>query len=64
LGEASRRAVDAFGPGARHFGSIDALLEAAGHEAAQGATLLVKGSRFMQMERVADALAQGNGRAV
>jgi len=63
-GEASRKAVKAFGSGARHFASIEELVEAAGHEAAQGATILVKGSRFMQMERVADALAQGDGRAV
>ena len=63
-GEASQKAVKAFGKGATHFGSIDELVEAAGHEAAQGATILVKGSRFMQMERVADALAQGDGRAV
>jgi UDP-N-acetylmuramoyl-tripeptide--D-alanyl-D-alanine ligase len=64
LGEASRKAVEAFGSGARHFDSIDTIVEAAGHEAAQGATILVKGSRFMQMERVADALAPGDGRAL
>ncbi len=57
LGESSRLAAEAFGKGARHFESVEALLEEAGHEAAQGATLLVKGSRFMKMERVADALA-------
>jgi len=67
LGEASRRAVEAFGRGARHFEAAEALIEEAGHEAAKGATLLVKGSRFMRMERVSDALAlsgAGSGHAV
>ena len=35
---------------------------AAAAEARSGATLLVKGSRFMQMERVAEALARDGGR--
>jgi len=61
LGEASREAVQAFGKGARHFETAEALIEEAGHEAAAGATLLVKGSRFMKMERVADALALAEG---
>jgi len=64
LGEASAEAARAFGPGARHFDDAAALIDAAAAEAAQGATILVKGSRFMQMERVADALAaRGDGHA-
>jgi len=64
VGEASRNAVAAFGPGARHFEDIDALRDAARAEAAGGAAILVKGSRFMRMERVADALAGEGGDAV
>jgi UDP-N-acetylmuramoyl-tripeptide--D-alanyl-D-alanine ligase len=64
LGAASRAAAEAFGPGARHFEDAAALIDAARSEAAGGATILVKGSRFMQMERVADALvAPGDGHA-
>ena len=54
-------AVEAFGAGARHFSEIDAVLAAAREEALAGATLLVKGSRFMRMERVADGLAGTTG---
>jgi UDP-N-acetylmuramoyl-tripeptide--D-alanyl-D-alanine ligase len=57
LGAATRECVAAFGAGARHFESIDALIEAARAAATAGATLLVKGSRFMRMERVVQALA-------
>ncbi|HUQ29187.1 MAG TPA: UDP-N-acetylmuramoyl-tripeptide--D-alanyl-D-alanine ligase [Usitatibacter sp.] len=64
LGPASREAAHAFGEGARHFTEIEALREAARAEAAAGAAILVKGSRFMQMERVADALAEEGGHAV
>ena len=63
LGPESRNAVQAFGAGARHFMDAQALSEAALAEARHGATLLVKGSRFMRMERVADALAGEGGRA-
>jgi UDP-N-acetylmuramoyl-tripeptide--D-alanyl-D-alanine ligase len=65
LGVASRNAADAFGPGAAHFSAIEPARAAAAREAAAGATILVKGSRFMQMERLADGLAlQGDGDAV
>lgn len=53
LGEASREAVAAFGPGAGHCTSV----EAAAHAAREGATVLVKGSLFMGMDRVVAALS-------
>jgi UDP-N-acetylmuramoyl-tripeptide--D-alanyl-D-alanine ligase len=63
LGPESRQAAHAFGEGGRHFGDGAALAAAALEEARRGATLLVKGSRFMRMEQVADALAREGGEA-
>ncbi len=56
LGELSAHAVPAFGEGAEHYGDIDALLAALQSRLSAGATALVKGSRFMRMERVVQAL--------
>jgi UDP-N-acetylmuramoyl-tripeptide--D-alanyl-D-alanine ligase len=61
LGEASAHAVRAFGTGARHFTRIEDLLAEAGSALAPGVTVLVKGSRFMRMERVVAALAAPEG---
>jgi UDP-N-acetylmuramoyl-tripeptide--D-alanyl-D-alanine ligase len=63
LGAASREAATAFGTGARAFEDVAALINEARRETAAGATVLVKGSRFMQMERVAEALAGGDRHA-
>jgi UDP-N-acetylmuramoyl-tripeptide--D-alanyl-D-alanine ligase len=59
LGEASQQAVRNFGEGARHFCNVDKLIAAVDKELGPETTVLVKGSRFMKMERVADALADG-----
>jgi len=56
LGELTAHAVAGFGTGARHFASLEDLTAAVRAQAGAGVTLLVKGSRFMRMERVVAAL--------
>jgi UDP-N-acetylmuramoyl-tripeptide--D-alanyl-D-alanine ligase len=51
LGDAAAHAVEAFGAGGAHFSDVDKLVAAV-----EGRTVLVKGSRFMKMERVVAAL--------
>ena len=49
---APRRVVQAFGAGAHHCDSVDALARQVAADIEPGTTVLVKGSRFMRMERV------------
>lgn len=56
LGELSEYAAEAFGNDAQHFNNIDELLKEAEKLLAADVTLLVKGSRFMRMERVIQRL--------
>ena len=55
LGTQSARAASSFGQGL-HFNDVDALNAAVLAELPQLASLLVKGSRFMKMERVVQAI--------
>jgi UDP-N-acetylmuramoyl-tripeptide--D-alanyl-D-alanine ligase len=57
LGEATLASVAAFG-GGRHFATVEALIAAVRDAADHGGTVLVKGSRFMRMERVVRALME------
>ena len=57
LGELSAHATRAFGAGARHFTRIDELLAEIENALAPDVAVLIKGSRFMRMERIVAALA-------
>ena len=63
FGEKTRGAVAAFGAAASHAQSVEQLLERVKACATPQATLLVKGSRFMRMERVVQALTGETGGA-
>ncbi len=56
-GELARESVAEFGAGATHVADVPALAALVQRDAHAGIALLVKGSRFMRMERVVAALA-------
>ncbi len=57
LGDMSAVAARSFGEGGHHHRTVEALIEAVTRVLAEETVVLVKGSRFMRMERVADALS-------
>ena len=57
VGAMSVDSASAFGPAARHFADVPSLIAARG-ELPGAASVLVKGSRFMQMERVVQTLQE------
>jgi UDP-N-acetylmuramoyl-tripeptide--D-alanyl-D-alanine ligase len=64
-GAACAEAARAFGAAARHHERVEALVDAVVSAPPPFASVVVKGSRFMRMERVVEALqaAQGGARA-
>ena len=60
VGELTKEAVQAFGPGARHFDSHEALIDDLRQRMHAGMTILVKGSRLMKMERVVAGIVDQN----
>lgn len=56
LGELSAAMVKSFGAGAKHFDSPEAIAAEVLPQLDRNSTVLVKGSRFMKMERVVDLL--------
>jgi UDP-N-acetylmuramoyl-tripeptide--D-alanyl-D-alanine ligase len=58
LGDMTKEAVGAFGAGAMHFERIQELLAELENELTADTTVLVKGSRFMQMERVVQSFIE------
>ena len=59
LGEASRAAAAAFGEGARACASVDEVVAAL--RGLRPSCVLIKGSRFMRMERVVTAFSTNDG---
>ena len=59
LGDLVRHAATAFGADGQHFLDFDDLMAVLEEQAQPGVTVLIKGSRFMQMERAVRQLVGG-----
>jgi UDP-N-acetylmuramoyl-tripeptide--D-alanyl-D-alanine ligase len=57
IGEFSAAAAHNFDSGGEHFPNLEALIKTLRAELNEQTTVLVKGSRFMRMERVVDAIS-------
>ena len=64
LGELSELAARNFGDHGTHFKTTEALIKALKIQLKTDVTVLVKGSRFMRMERISDAIATPNKDAI
>ncbi|NNF62472.1 MAG: UDP-N-acetylmuramoyl-tripeptide--D-alanyl-D-alanine ligase [Gammaproteobacteria bacterium] len=62
IGPLSAAAAESFGPGAERFASAEQLIATLRAELHDGVNLLVKASRAMQLEQVADALSEEEAR--
>jgi UDP-N-acetylmuramoyl-tripeptide--D-alanyl-D-alanine ligase len=58
FGKLSKFSSENFGAGGKHFNALEALLEELRIEMKEDLTILVKGSRFMKMERVISAITK------
>jgi UDP-N-acetylmuramoyl-tripeptide--D-alanyl-D-alanine ligase len=63
VGPLMAHAVEAFGPGARHFADQAGLIETLKNEQDKNMTILIKGSRSAAMDLVVDALCNRSGGA-
>ena len=59
IGENSQFAAQSFGDGAIHFEDINVLQQQLQQQLTGEITCLIKGSRFMQLDKLADVLAEG-----
>jgi UDP-N-acetylmuramoyl-tripeptide--D-alanyl-D-alanine ligase len=62
VGTSSRSAANSFGEGAEHYEDIETLQNLLQNELSKEVTCLIKGSRFMQLDKLADELAERGAR--
>lgn len=58
VGNSSKMAAQSFGDDAVHYEDLGVLQQTLQHELGRDVTCLIKGSRFMQLDKLADQLAQ------